>query len=32
VGGGAPHRSRVNEGWDRRFVEQKPGRVITFEM
>jgi hypothetical protein len=27
-----PHGSRVGGGWDRGFVEGKPGNGITFEM
>ena len=32
VVGEHPHRGRERGGWDRRFLEGKPGKWITFEM
>jgi len=32
VGGGALSWSQAVVGWDRGFLEEKPGKGITFEM
>jgi hypothetical protein len=32
VNGGAPSKKQGERGWDRGFLEEKPGKGITFKM